>query len=129
MPRKPRSNQPGVVYHLISRFVEREWFIKEEEEREYYVRLLGRALSESDWRCLAYAVMSNHIHLPRSPVSKASIRGSAAFIRRLPTLVVIARVAGPPRRRGTPDDIGHLRVGERVLVRREQHQREGVLAR
>ena len=63
MPRKPRSNQPGVVYHLISRFVDREWFIKEEEDREYYLRLLGRALSESDWRCLAYAVMSNHIHL------------------------------------------------------------------
>ena len=28
-----------------------------------YVRLLGRAILKSDWKCLAYAVMSNHIHL------------------------------------------------------------------
>lgn len=50
-------------YHLISRFVDREWFIKRESERRCYLKLLGRSLRESDWRCLAYAVMSNHIHL------------------------------------------------------------------
>jgi hypothetical protein len=53
----------GCVYHLISRFVDREWFIKSEIERSTYLRLLSHALSNSDWRCLAYAVMSNHIHL------------------------------------------------------------------
>ncbi len=63
MPRQPRSFAPGYVYHLISRFVDREWFIQQEEERASYLALLGRALIASDWRCLAYAIMSNHIHL------------------------------------------------------------------
>jgi len=63
MPRAPRHIAPGCVYHLISRFVDREWFIKREQERRDYLELLGRALTTSDWRCLAYAIMSNHIHL------------------------------------------------------------------
>jgi REP element-mobilizing transposase RayT len=62
MPRKPRFVEPLAVYHLISRFVDRDWFIKRELEREMYLQLLGRALTESDWKCLSYAVMSNHIH-------------------------------------------------------------------
>jgi len=33
MSRTIRQNAPHVLYHLISRFVDREWFIKEEEER------------------------------------------------------------------------------------------------
>ncbi len=52
-----------MVHHVISRFVNREWFIRDNEDRFHYRRLLGRALSGSDWRCLAYAIMSNHIHL------------------------------------------------------------------
>jgi len=63
MPRRPRTTHPGATYHLISRFVDREWFIATEDERANYLRLLGRALTRSDWRCFAYAVMSNHTHL------------------------------------------------------------------
>jgi hypothetical protein len=59
----PRHTNPGDIYHLISRFVDREWFISNQSERKQYIELLGRALDRSDWRCLAYAVMSNHIHL------------------------------------------------------------------
>lgn len=62
VPRKPRHTEPGTVYHLIARFVDREWFIREEEERLCYLRLLGRALEGTDWRSLGYALMSNHIH-------------------------------------------------------------------
>jgi hypothetical protein len=58
-----RYNLPGVLYHCITRFVDREWFFDEAEERERYLFLLGRALERTDWRCLAYALMSNHIHL------------------------------------------------------------------
>lgn len=63
MPRTPRRSRSGTVVHLISRFVDRNWYIATETERTYYLELLQRALRESDWRCLAYAVMSNHIHL------------------------------------------------------------------
>ncbi|MBV8761664.1 MAG: hypothetical protein JO257_30500 [Deltaproteobacteria bacterium] len=58
-----RYTPPGEVHHVISRFVEKRWFITSDEERSYYLRLLGNALAKSDWTCLAYAVMSSHIHL------------------------------------------------------------------
>jgi len=54
---------PGVVYHVIARFVDRSWFITSDDERQRYLAMLGHALTQSDWRCLAYALMSNHIHL------------------------------------------------------------------
>jgi hypothetical protein len=79
MPRQPRSFRPGVVYHLISRFVEHEWFITHHRERALYLKLLGRALARTDWRCLSYAIMSSHTHL-------AAVAGSEpldAWIRRV----------------------------------------------
>lgn len=63
MPRRPRRMFAGRVYHLISRFVDREWFISSDIERTTYLGLLSHALSDTDWCCLAYAVMSNHIHM------------------------------------------------------------------
>jgi REP element-mobilizing transposase RayT len=61
--RAKRDIRPGKTYHLISRFVDRDWFISGDEERDFYLTLLGNAMSKSDWTCLAYAIMSNHIHL------------------------------------------------------------------
>jgi hypothetical protein len=63
MSRIARLTIPGVVHHVISRFVDREWFFASDAEREHYLRLLAQAMSESDWRCLAYCLMSNHVHL------------------------------------------------------------------
>jgi REP element-mobilizing transposase RayT len=51
------------VYHLIFRTVASEFLIATDRERDMYLRLLGDALRRSDWKCIAYAVMSNHIHL------------------------------------------------------------------
>jgi putative transposase len=63
MPRKPPYYEPGRFYHLVAKFVADEYFIKTEIDRAYYLRLLGDALRLTDWRCFAFAVMSNHIHL------------------------------------------------------------------
>lgn len=53
----------GAIYHLISRFVGNEWFMASEVERRTYLFLLQRAIEKTDWRILAYALMSSHIHL------------------------------------------------------------------
>jgi REP element-mobilizing transposase RayT len=63
MPREPRDIEPGATYHLISRFVDRDWFIQLQREREHYLELLGRSIGESRWQLLAFAIMSNHVHL------------------------------------------------------------------
>jgi hypothetical protein len=54
---------PTAVHHVISRFVDRGWELRDDTEREHYLHRFGRALGASDWRCLAYALMSNHVHL------------------------------------------------------------------
>ena len=63
MARPLRSFEPRAIYHVIPRFVGGEWFIRSSEERQLYLKLLGQGLVGSSWRCLAYAVMSSHIHL------------------------------------------------------------------
>lgn len=63
MARTCRNNLPGVVYHCITRFVDREWCFEDDVERSKYLHFLGKALEHSDWRCIAFALMSNHIHL------------------------------------------------------------------
>lgn len=63
MARGGASIQPGFIYHLISRFVAKEWFVESAVERRVYLSLLGLALTQTDWRCFCYAVMSSHIHI------------------------------------------------------------------
>jgi putative transposase len=63
MPRYARLHAPGALHHVIARFVDRRFRIRGAAERREYLRRLGEAVRRSDWRLLAYAVMSNHVHL------------------------------------------------------------------
>jgi REP element-mobilizing transposase RayT len=63
MPRSARYNVAGSTYHAIFRFNEGRYFLDGHEARITYLRMLGAALAQSDWLCLAFALMSNHIHL------------------------------------------------------------------
>lgn len=63
MARGGGSVEAGGVYHIISRFTAKEWFIESAVERRLYLSLLGDALRSCDWTCFSYAVMSSHIHL------------------------------------------------------------------
>jgi REP element-mobilizing transposase RayT len=80
-----RVTVPGAFHHVISRFVDRDWRFREERERERYLDYLGRALTESDWLCISYALMSNHIHLGliagKSPIGHLLKRVNAPFAR------------------------------------------------
>jgi hypothetical protein len=61
--RVARLIDPGTVYHVISRFVDRRWFFTDDDERQEYLRCFDRAVGRaSGWRWLGYALMSNHIH-------------------------------------------------------------------
>ena len=63
---------------MISRFVEERWFITTDEQRSYYLRLLGKAMTKTDWSCLAFAIMSSHIHIAMLAGSKPSESWSRA---------------------------------------------------
>lgn len=83
MPRARRRNIPRTVYHCIWRFVDQSWLLRDDEERATFLRFLGKAMEESDWRCLAYALMSSHIHLAmiagQSPMQSWTKRVNSPF--------------------------------------------------
>lgn len=63
MPRIARLHVPGVVLHVISRLVNGEFLIASDAIRHAYLDRVGAALTPTTWQLLAYAIMSNHMHL------------------------------------------------------------------
>ena len=61
--RLARYTVPGLVHHVIVRFHDKRWLVRDDEERAFYLALLARAMNVSDWVCFAYAIMSSHLHL------------------------------------------------------------------
>jgi putative transposase len=63
MPRYARFHVTGGLFHIISRFHDRRFYLDIEGAREKYLELLGNAASVHDSRIVAYCLMSSHIHL------------------------------------------------------------------
>ena len=63
MPRFARIVYPGGIYHVISRFHNREHLLTDQSERDYYLSLLGQGLEKTDTLLLAWCLMSSHVHL------------------------------------------------------------------
>jgi REP element-mobilizing transposase RayT len=65
--RVARCSVAGLLTHIIFRLVDRQHFIEGAIERTKYLELLEQGLQHSDWRCVSFALMSNHIHLGMIP--------------------------------------------------------------
>src|SRR3954454_20748947 len=63
MPRKPRVELAGGVHHVYARGNAREDIYRDDVDRRMYLHTLGREVARWKWRCLAYCLMSNHVHL------------------------------------------------------------------
>jgi putative transposase len=61
--RKPRAEVPNSTYHVFSRGNNRQPIFVDDTDRLLYMRLLGSVVRIMDWSCLAYCLMSNHVHL------------------------------------------------------------------
>ena len=126
-----RHNVPGVVYHLIWRFVDRDWFFRSDEERARYLHYVGRAMAETDWRCLSYALMSSHIHMamvageaPLESWAKRAHSPFAAWMNRQHGRIG-PLIADRPKDLGVPDD----RVPQVIAYIHNNPVRAGVVAR
>jgi REP element-mobilizing transposase RayT len=51
------------VHHLSARGNRQQSIYLDDHDRVAYLRLLGRVVRDHDWRCLAYCLMDNHVHL------------------------------------------------------------------
>jgi REP element-mobilizing transposase RayT len=63
MPRKPRREIAGGVFHVYARGVDRRRIFLDDLDRQLYLHLLGGVSRRQRWSCLAYCLMGNHVHL------------------------------------------------------------------
>jgi putative transposase len=63
MPRYARFHVTGGLFHVISRFHDKRFYLDIEGARQQYLELLGKAALTHDSQIIAYCLMSSHIHL------------------------------------------------------------------
>jgi putative transposase len=63
MPRKPRAEVAGGVHHVFARGIDRRAIYADDLDRRRYLAIMGRVVPWRRWRCLAYCLMPNHVHL------------------------------------------------------------------
>lgn len=63
MPRPPRLEFSGAVYHVIARGNEQRDVFRDDSDRELYLRRLARYQVRFRFRLYAYCLMTNHVHL------------------------------------------------------------------
>ena len=63
MPRAPRIDIPGLIYHVTARGVKKLPIFHDDEDRQRFLRLLSQTRLEFPFRLHAYCLMTNHYHL------------------------------------------------------------------
>jgi putative transposase len=63
MPRKPRDEVGGAVQHVYARGNAKQLIYLDDVDRSRYLALLAQAVRRYRWRCLAFCLMDNHVHL------------------------------------------------------------------
>jgi putative transposase len=63
MARQPRAEEPGAIHHVYARGVRGVAIFADDDDRERYLRLLGRTARWFRWNCLQFCMMTNHVHL------------------------------------------------------------------
>jgi REP element-mobilizing transposase RayT len=63
MARRPRDDAPGALHHVMVRGIDRRPIFLDDADREDFVGRLSRLVPELGFRCFAWALMPNHVHL------------------------------------------------------------------
>jgi REP element-mobilizing transposase RayT len=63
MARKPREDVEDGLYHVFARGNAKQRVFLDDADRLIYLRLLAKVTNQMSWRCLAYGLMENHLHL------------------------------------------------------------------
>jgi REP element-mobilizing transposase RayT len=81
MPRGTRLDAPGSIHHVLTRGIDRRALFKDDVDRRAYLERLARIFVESATRCLAWALLPNHVHL----VVRTGARPLSTVMQRLGT--------------------------------------------
>ena len=85
MARTGRLDAPRVAHHVMMRGIERRRIFRGDEDRLDFLARLDRLLPEEGWRCFAWVVMPNHVHLviqsARGGLSRLMARLNTGYAR------------------------------------------------
>ena len=82
MPRKPRLNIVDGVYHVTQRGLEKRDIVRNDTDRQEWLRLFHRQATQCGWRVFAYALLDNHFHIfLRTPQPNLSRRHASVLVR------------------------------------------------
>jgi len=62
MPRSPRIEYEGAVYHVMARGNRREPIVFDDGDRELFVSTFAEACTKTGWEVFAWVLMDNHYH-------------------------------------------------------------------
>jgi REP element-mobilizing transposase RayT len=79
MPRRPREQTPGFVYHVTSRGTRKSDIVMVDADRIAFLSALDRATEAAGWELLSYTLMTNHYHLLLRLLSPTLARGMHAL--------------------------------------------------
>ena len=63
MARPHRQEVEGGIFHVYARGNAKQAVYLDDADRATYLHLLGVTIRKRSWRCLAYCLMENHVHL------------------------------------------------------------------
>ncbi|HEX2414903.1 MAG TPA: transposase [Thermoleophilaceae bacterium] len=63
MPRKPREEVAGGIFHVYARGNDRRAIFLDSRDRFTYLDQLGSVVVRQRWWCLGFCLMNNHLHL------------------------------------------------------------------
>jgi putative transposase len=63
VPRRPREEVEGGIYHVYARGNDRGRIYRDDIDRICYLEILAAVIEETSWSCLSYCLMDNHLHL------------------------------------------------------------------
>ena len=63
MARPLRIEFPNALYYITSRGDHREDIYEDDEDRKIFLDILGKVVTDYNWLCHGYCLMSNHYHL------------------------------------------------------------------
>ena len=71
MPRTARKTSLSNIYHVMLRGINRQNIFEEDEDRLYFLNILGRCKKLSGFKLYAFVLMSNHVHFLIEPADES----------------------------------------------------------
>jgi putative transposase len=80
LPRSPRLVFPGIAHHVVQRGNRKQALFFDDSDRRAYLNLLAGACAKHKIACLAWCLMTNHIHLVLVPAIEDGLRAPLASV-------------------------------------------------